>query len=112
LRGFTTAHRTCGASPVAQDVVCGAGPDRAFGVPRRQPPVGHEQLRVLEEAARLLPAGVTKLSLRSDTAAYQQDLLKYCAEGKNERFGVIEFAVGADVTGFEQADPLAARALG
>ena len=61
-------------------------------------PAGHEQLRVLEEATRLLPEGVTKLSLRSDTAAYQQDLLKYCAEGKNPRFGVIEFAIGADVT--------------
>jgi hypothetical protein len=61
-------------------------------------PAGHEQLRVLEEAARLLPAGVAKLYLRSDTAAYQQDLLKYCAEGKNPRFGVIEFAIGADVT--------------
>jgi len=67
-------------------------------------PAGHEQLRVLDEAARLLPAGVTKLYLRSDTAAYQQDLLKYCAEGKNERFGVIEFAVSADVTReFKQA---------
>ena len=67
-------------------------------------PAGHEQLRVLEEAARLLPAGVTKLYLRSDTAAYQQDLLTYCAEGKNERFGVIEFAVSADVTReFKQA---------
>jgi hypothetical protein len=44
-------------------------------------------LRVLEEAARLLPVGVTKLYLRSDTAAYQQNLLKYCAEGKNRRFG-------------------------
>ncbi len=67
-------------------------------------PAGHEQLRVLEEAAGLLPAGVTKLYLRSDTAAYQQNLLKYCAEGKNERFGVIEFAIGADVTGeFKQA---------
>ena len=67
-------------------------------------PAGHEQLRVLEEAARLLPAGVRKLYLRSDTAAYQHDLLKYCAEGKNRRFGVIEFAIGADVTGeFRQA---------
>jgi hypothetical protein len=67
-------------------------------------PAGHEQLRVLEAAARLLPEGVTKLCLRSDTAAYQQDLLKYCAEGKNERFGVIEFAIGADVTPeFKQA---------
>jgi hypothetical protein len=51
-----------------------------------------------------LPAGATKLSLRSDTAAYQQDLLKYSAEGKNERFGVIEFVVGAGVTRkFKQA---------
>ena len=67
-------------------------------------PAGHEQLRVLEEAARLLPAGVTKLYLRSDTAAYQQNLLKYCAEGKNRRFGVIEFAISADVTAeFRQA---------
>jgi len=67
-------------------------------------PAGHEQLRVLEVAARLLPAGVRKLYLRSDTAAYQQDLLKYCAEGKNRRFGVIEFAIGADVTAeFRQA---------
>ena len=61
-------------------------------------PAGHEQLRVLEEATRLLPEGVTKLYLRSDTAGYQQDLLKPCAEGKNPRFGVIEFAIGADVT--------------
>ena len=29
--------------------------------------------------------------------AYQVNLLKYCAEGRNERFGVIEFAVGVDV---------------
>jgi hypothetical protein len=36
--------------------------------------------------------------LRTDTAGYQKDLLQYCAEGKNERFGVIEFAIGVDVT--------------
>ena len=35
---------------------------------------------------------------RSDTAGYQRELLQYCAEGRNERFGVIEFAVGVDVT--------------
>jgi hypothetical protein len=39
-----------------------------------------------------------KVYLRSDTAGYQQDLLKYCAKGENARFGVLEFAVGADVT--------------
>ncbi len=67
--------------------------------------VNGELLRMARaQAARLLPAGVTKLYLCSDTAGDQQDLLKYCAEGKSERFGVIEFAVGADVTGaFKQA---------
>lgn len=61
-------------------------------------PAGHQQRRVLEEALACLPDGVDKVYLRSDTAGYQWDLLKYCAEGKSERFGVIEFAVGADVT--------------
>ena len=61
-------------------------------------PAGHQQLRVLKEALSCLPASVSKVYLRSDTASYQQDLLLYCGEGENERFGVIEFAVGADVT--------------
>ena len=61
-------------------------------------PAGHQQLRVLIEALGYLPAGVEKVMLRSDTAGYQQELLRYCAEGRDERFGVIEFAVGVDVT--------------
>ncbi len=61
-------------------------------------PAGYENLRVFQQALALLPAGVVKVYLRSDNAAYQWDLLSYCAEGKNERFGVIEFAIGADVT--------------
>lgn len=61
-------------------------------------PAGFHNLRVLKESLGLLPEGVVKAYYRSDTAAYQQDLLRYCAEGKNERFGVIEFAVGVDVT--------------
>lgn len=60
-------------------------------------PAGYEQLRVLREALECLPAGVEKVYLRSDTAGYQVNLLKYCAEGGSERFGVIEFAVGVDV---------------
>ena len=60
-------------------------------------PAGYEQLRVLKEALGLLPEGVEKVYLRSDTAGYQVGLLKYCAEGVDERFGVIEFAVGVDV---------------
>ena len=61
-------------------------------------PAGHEQLRVLKESLQYLPASVTKVSLRSDTAGYQEELLLYCGEGKDARFGVIEFAIGADVT--------------
>jgi len=60
-----------------------------------------------------LPASVTKVSLRSDTAGYQEELLLYCGEGKDPRFGVIDFVsaltaccsigslrgpIGADVT--------------
>ncbi len=61
-------------------------------------PAGHEQLRVLKDSLAGLPESVTKVFLRSDTAGYQRDLLLYCGEGKDKRFGVIEFAVGADVT--------------
>ena len=61
-------------------------------------PAGYEQLRVLHEALELLPDGVEKVRLRSDTAGYQHELLRYCAEGRHPRFGVIEFAVSADVT--------------
>ena len=58
----------------------------------------HQQLRVLKEALGHLPSGVDKVMLRSDTAGYEQELLRYCAEGRHERFGVIEFTVGVDVT--------------
>ena len=61
-------------------------------------PAGYEQLRVLQEALEMLPKGVTKVYLRSDTAGYQHDLLRYCEKGENKRFGRIEFAIGADVT--------------
>lgn len=67
-------------------------------------PAGFEQLRVLKESLDSLPAGAEKLLMRSDSAGYQWDLLRYCAEGRSERFGVIEFAVSADVTpAFRQA---------
>jgi hypothetical protein len=61
-------------------------------------PAGYEQLRVFEKALSLLPKGVKKVRLRSDTAAYQHELLRYCAEGKHPRFGRIEFAISCDVT--------------
>lgn len=61
-------------------------------------PAGHEQLRVFQEALALLPASVDKVRLRSDTAGYQHELLRYCAKGSDKRFGRIEFAIGCDVT--------------
>jgi len=61
-------------------------------------PANYQNLRVLKETLAALPEGVVKIYFRGDTAANQKDLLQYCAEGKNERFGVIEFAVGVDVT--------------
>ena len=61
-------------------------------------PAGFQQLRVLKEALELLPEGVEEVCLRSDTAGYQWELLRYCEEGKNLRFGRIEFAVGVDIT--------------
>ena len=67
-------------------------------------PAGHEQLRVLRESLGYLPSGVDHVMVRSDSAGYAQELLRYCAKGRDERFGVIEFAVGVDVTtAFRQA---------
>ncbi len=60
-------------------------------------PAGHEQLRVLREALGYLPAWVKKVRLRSDTAGYQHDLMGYCDQQENKRFGRIEFAIGCDV---------------
>jgi Transposase DDE domain group 1 len=60
-------------------------------------PAGFEQRRVLEEALESLPTGVTKVRMRSDTAGYQHELLRYCDEEKNKWCGRIEFAVGCDV---------------
>jgi hypothetical protein len=61
-------------------------------------PAGFEQKRVLEEALESVPREVSKVRMRSDTAGYQHDLLRYCDEEKNKWCGRIEFAVGCDVT--------------
>lgn len=61
-------------------------------------PAGYEQLRVFKDSLDHLPAGVEKVRMRSDSAGYQHDLLRYCDSGGSERFGRIEFAVSCDVT--------------
>jgi len=61
-------------------------------------PADYDLLRPFKEALESVPRGVEKVYLRSDSAGYYVDLLKYCAEAQNDRFGIIEFAVGVDVT--------------
>jgi hypothetical protein len=61
-------------------------------------PAGFKQLEVFKKALHCLPEGVKKVQLRSDTAGYQHDLLKYCEKGANKRFGRIEFAIGCNVS--------------
>jgi len=61
-------------------------------------PAGYQNLRIFKEALEHLPDGVKSVRLRSDSAGYQHNLLKYCETGKNNRFGRIEFAIGCDVT--------------
>lgn len=62
-------------------------------------PAGYQQTRVLAEGLSYLPEGVSKVRVRSDSAGYEHELLRYMALGRSERFGVIEFAVSCDVTG-------------
>ena len=51
-------------------------------------PAGYEQLRVMQEAMQVLPPGVERVYMRSDTAGYQQELLRYCAEGRDPPSGL------------------------
>jgi len=62
-------------------------------------PAGHEIRRVVGEALVHLPEGIKTVRLRSDTAAYQHDFLRWCDDGANKPVGRIEFTVGCDVTG-------------
>jgi hypothetical protein len=61
-------------------------------------PANYELLGPFEQALEVLPLGVKKVFLRSDTAGNVEKLLRYCAEAKNKRFNLIEFAIGVDVT--------------
>jgi hypothetical protein len=60
-------------------------------------PAGYQQKRVLEEVLEQLPPGVEKVRLRSDSAGYQHELMRFCQEN-DSRFGRIEFSISCDVT--------------
>lgn len=57
-----------------------------------------ELQRLLEESLEFLPEGVKKVRFRSDSAGYIVDLLRYMAEGKHPKYGVIDFAVSVDLS--------------
>lgn len=61
-------------------------------------PAGHEVLRILKESLLLLPGGIEDVYVRSDSAAYQHEFLRYCDLGESEHFGRIKFAIGSDIT--------------
>ena len=58
---------------------------------------GYGQFEELKRVLDTIPEGVKEVKLRSDAAGYQEDILRYCAEGKNERFGVISFTISCKV---------------
>jgi len=60
-------------------------------------PPGWRQREEFEQILGSLPEEVKSVALRSDSAGYQADLLTYCAEGKNSRFGFIPAAISCPV---------------
>ena len=63
-----------------------------------------DQFGELKRTLDTSPEGVVEVTLRSDSAGYQEDIMRYCAEGKNERFGVINFTISCKVgAGFKKA---------
>jgi len=62
-------------------------------------PAGYEILRVVAEALEMVPEGITTVSVRSDTAGYQHEFLKFLTDAAmHPRFGEIKFGIGCDVT--------------
>jgi hypothetical protein len=60
-------------------------------------PPGFEQLSELKRILSFLPEGVEKVKLRSGSAGYQAELMKYCGLKDNKRAGVIDFAISCAV---------------
>jgi len=60
-------------------------------------PPGYMQFEEFKEVLKGLPEEVTQVSLRSDSAGYQTDLLRYCSEGRDSRFGFIPFTISSPV---------------
>jgi hypothetical protein len=62
-------------------------------------PAGFQLRRVVEESLGHLPAGVRTLYLRSDSAAYDTEVLFWCERAAlHPRYGQILFTISADIT--------------
>lgn len=62
-------------------------------------PAGWKILPVLKDAIAALPAGVERVLMRQDTAAYQTDVMAWCErEREHPKYGRILFTISADVT--------------
>jgi hypothetical protein len=57
-----------------------------------QVPAGCGNVRVLEQAVRHLPPGVTRLLLRADSALYETAVLRWCEDAAHP----VEYAISAD----------------
>jgi Transposase DDE domain group 1 len=57
-----------------------------------QVPAGCGNVRVLEQAVRHLPQGVTRLLLRADSALYETAVLRWCEDAAHP----VEYAISAD----------------
>jgi hypothetical protein len=84
--------------PAAELFLGRAGDDLVLRVPRRECSRRARTTAGVAGLSGASPVSATKVSLRSDMAGYQEQLLLYCGEGKELRFGMIDFAIGADVT--------------
>ena len=63
-------------------------------------PASLDNKRFLEEALLRLPAGIREVTVRADSAGYQEDLIRYCNDpgvrpSALRRFGVIRLVCGA-----------------
>ncbi len=62
-------------------------------------PAGFQLRRVLEESLTHLPEGVQTVYVRSDSAAYQTEVLFWCERAtEHPRYGRILFTISADIT--------------
>jgi len=59
-------------------------------------PAGFELLRVFKDCVCHLPDGISTVNLRSDSAAYQKNIMRWCERTEEHPAHKINFVIGAD----------------